>query len=105
MKNGNYLLGLLILFILQSCNLNSKELIELRNEVRYLETEISSIRTSPGYYFGEAFDYLDAGDYGEAVSMLNQVKTEFPEWNSGIVNEYLAKFSELAKKDSVTVMN
>ncbi|MBN1302623.1 MAG: hypothetical protein JW995_15500 [Melioribacteraceae bacterium] len=78
---------------LAGCNFNGKEVIELRNEIRYLETEISSIKGSPGYMFGEAFDYIDAGDYTEAVGYLKALQTEFPEWNKSIVEKYIGEYS------------
>jgi hypothetical protein len=80
---------------INGCDLTSKELIDLRNEIRYLETEISSIRAAPGFLFGEAFEYIDAKEYNEAVNLLKELHTEFPEWNSAIVEKFLSEYSNL----------
>ncbi len=89
-------------FILSGCEMNGKEIVELRNEVRYLETEISSVRAAPGFTFGEAFDYVDAGDYAEAVNLLSDLKNEFPEWNSDIVTTFLEKYSKMVPEETDT---
>ncbi|MBU1096686.1 MAG: hypothetical protein CVV23_04625 [Ignavibacteriae bacterium HGW-Ignavibacteriae-2] len=92
------ILLLVLISCFSGCNLNSKEIIELRNEIRYLETELSSVQGSPGYLFGEAFEHVDAEDYAEAVNLLNELKINFPEWNKKIVEEYINNYSKLVKK-------
>lgn len=87
------------LFLLTGCELESQELIELRNEVRFLETEISSLRGSPGFMYGEAFEYVDAGDYIQAVEILKNLQFEFPDWNAEVVNSFIEKYSEIKSKE------
>jgi len=86
---------LVITLLLSSCNFNSQKLIELRNEVRHLETEVSSLKASPGFAFGEAFEYVDAADYPEAVRILKELKLDFPEWNKKIVENSIDEYSAL----------
>lgn len=86
--------AVILAFSISSCELDSKELIDLRNEVRYLETEIASIRSAPGFILGEAFEYIDAEDYNEAVTRFEQLQKEFPEWNSEVVKGFLSEYSK-----------
>lgn len=92
---------LLLSVLTSSCEFESKELIELRNEVRFLETEIASLRGSPGFLFGEAFEYVDAGEYAETVRLLEELQTSFPDWNEDTVSENIKIYSEILDKSEI----
>ena len=100
MKKYFLFVCLIMLISFNSCNFDSKEIIELRNELRFLETEIASIKGAPGYLFGQAFDYIDAEDYSEAVKYLEELQYDFPDWNKEIVVKYLNQYSAY-KSDSL----
>jgi hypothetical protein len=80
--------------LMTSCNLNSQKIIELQNEVRFLETEVSSLKASPGFSFGEAFEYVDAEDYKEALTILKTLQNDFPEWNKELVEKFIEEYSK-----------
>ncbi len=93
-----FVIILLMPLFLTSCNFNSQKVIELRNEVRFLETEISSLKAAPGFAFGEAFEYVDAGDYSEAIRILKELQTDFPDWNKEIVAKFIEGYSDKQKQ-------
>lgn len=84
-----YFVFLFIVFALASCKNYTKENQELRNELRSLEYEFSSLQGSPGCMLGEAFESLELKKYDEAITKINEVKESFPEWNEGIMDELI----------------
>lgn len=84
----------LVLLPLAGCNFYSQENQKLRNELRQIEIEISSIMGSPEFMFGEAFDLVDQKNYKDAVAKLEQLKNDFPEWNSDLVAEFIERFKK-----------
>lgn len=90
----------LILF-LASCKEQLSENQEMRNEIRNLEIEIASIKGSPEYMVGESLGKIEEGEYGEAISVLENLKSSFPGWNEDIINLIIAKYADKAKISSV----
>ncbi len=89
----------LILFLallpVAGCNFYGEENQKLRNELRQVEIEISSIMGSPEFMFGEAFDMVDQDNYEEAVMKLEQLQNDFPGWNTDLVAEFIERFKKL----------
>jgi len=81
----------ILLFVLSSCTNQIKESQELRNEVRSLEIEISSLYGTAGYKFGQAMEYFDGKDYEEAEKWLADLQNSFPDWNKEFVEDTIKK--------------
>ena len=77
------------------CKLYSEENQELRNSLRQIEIELSSIMGSPEFMFGEAFELVDQRNFKDAVTKLENVKLYYPEWNSEFLNEFIERFKKL----------
>jgi hypothetical protein len=86
------------LFLLQiaGCNFYSEENQQLRNDLRQAEIEISSIMGSPQFMFGEAFDLADQENFEGASAKLEQLKNDFPDWNTDLVAEFIERFKKKA---------
>jgi len=67
----------ILLFVLSSCTNQIKESQELRNEVRSLEIEISSLYGTAGYKFGQAMEYFDGKITKKQKNGLPICKTVF----------------------------
>lgn len=78
------------------CKFYSEENQELRNDLRQVEIELSSIMGSPEFTFGEAFELVDQSNYNEAVTKLENLQYYFPEWNTKITTEFIERFRKLA---------
>ena len=88
------IIAILLLILIAGCNLYSEENQELRNELRQTEIELSSIMGSPHFMFGEAFDLVDQEDFPGAVAKLEMLQHSFPDWNSGLVEEFIERFAK-----------
>jgi hypothetical protein len=90
---------IIIMLLLQmtGCKFYSEENQELRNELRQIEIELSSIMGSPEFMFGEAFEFVDQKNFGEAVAKLEYIQYNFPEWNAELVTEFIERFAKLVE--------
>ena len=79
---------------MSGCKFYSEENQELRNNLREIEIEISSIMGSPEFMFAEAFELVDQKNFDEAVTKLENLQNYFPEWNAELVNEFIERFKE-----------
>lgn len=87
-----YVSILIIIFFLSSCTDFYNENQMLRNELRNMEIEIASIKGSPGYLLGEAFEMIDQNEFIEVEKLFDSLKVEFPEWNKKLVEEFSKRF-------------
>ena len=89
---------IIILLFLQmtGCKFYSEENQELRNNLRQVEIEISSIMGSPEFMFGEAFDLVNQRNFKDAAAKLENVKHNFPEWNTELLTEFIERFKKSA---------
>ncbi len=78
------------------CKFYSEENQELRNNLRQIEIEISSIMGSPEFMFGEAFELVNQSNFKDAAAKLEKIKYGFPEWNTELLNEFIERFRKLA---------
>lgn len=77
------------------CELYSEENQGLRNDLRQNEIELSSIMGSPEFMFGEAFDLVDQRNFKDAVAKLENIKHNFPKWNTELLTEFIERFKNL----------
>jgi hypothetical protein len=47
---------------------------------------------SPEFMFGEAFDLINQKNYVDGVAKLEQLKHDFPEWNTDLISEFIERF-------------
>jgi len=79
------------------CEFYSEENQKLRNDLRQNEIELSSIMGSPEFMFGEAFELVNERNFKDAVAKLENVKNNFPEWNTDLLTEFIGRFKKLAE--------
>lgn len=73
------------IFFIFSCTNQVKENQELRNELRSMELELSSMQGTPGYKIGQALEYFYNEDYEEAIKWVDDLENIFPDWNKEVV--------------------
>lgn len=88
---------ILLLLQMAGCEFYSEENQKLRNDLRQNEIELSSIMGSPEFMFGEAFELVNERNFKDAVAKLENVKNNFPEWNTDLLTEFIGRFKKLAE--------
>lgn len=84
-----------------SCGDSIKESQEMRNELRYLETELITIQSSPAYKLGEAFDFINEKNYDEALSLIKNIRENFPDWNGALLEEIIERIEIIKDKAGI----
>jgi len=95
----------IFLLLVAGCDFYSEENQQLRNDLRQAEIEISSIMGSPQFTFGEAFDLADQENYEGASAKLEQLKNDFPDWNTDLVTEFIERFRKWQFQDKMSDMD
>jgi hypothetical protein len=89
------IISLLLLLFINGCDPYKAENDQLKERADSLQTEVDSIKNSPSYMYGLAYDRIDRQQYDEAKEILFDLNRRYPSWNQNLIFESINHINRL----------